>query len=106
MEPQPTPRRRRRWAFRLAIALGLLVLVAVVAVGSLPWWLNSPAGKRWLLARADRALAPGRLQFDTIQLSWFGPTEFTGFALVDREGDSVAKAPRAHWDRSLWQVLF
>src|SRR5438132_7387274 len=56
MEPQqPTPR-RRRWALRLAIVLGLLAIAAVVAIGSLPLWLNSAGGRRWLLTRADRAL--------------------------------------------------
>lgn len=95
--------RARRWWW-----LGLLcaVVLLVAAVEALPWWLSSSSGRVWLTRQADRILAPGRLDLGSIEFSWWGPTRMKGFALRDHAGDVVLSAPRAVWDRNLWQVLF
>jgi translocation and assembly module TamB len=46
------------------------------------------------------------MQFDTIRLSWFGPTELTGFVLLNWQGEPVIVAPQASWDRNLWRIIF
>ena len=70
-------------------------------------FLSSGAGRRYLLRRSDRALAPGRLEVDSFHFSWFGPTRMTGFVLRDAQGQRRLSMRRlALWDRNLWQVLF
>ena len=100
-QERPVRKRRRWW---IVAAAAPIVMVGLVA--ALPWLLGTPPARRWLLSRADRALAPGGLAFDSIRVSWFGPTRMTGFVLRDREGDRVVVASRATWDRNLWQILF
>ena len=101
--PQPRPRRRRRL---LWTSLGLLAAGLAAAVAAAPRWLSRGTGRAWLVAQADAALAPGRLELATLRLTWFGPTRLTGVVLRDREGDPVVTAPSATWDRGLWQALF
>jgi translocation and assembly module TamB len=93
--------RRRRWR---VVAVVLVVLVAG-AVAAFPWALGTPPARRWLLSRANHALAPGGLNFATIRFSWFGPTRITGLTLLDPQGEAVIDAPTARWDRNLWQIL-
>jgi translocation and assembly module TamB len=102
-DPSPTPRKRRRRWWRLVVILALFVIATIAA---LPWALSTGPGRRWMLARVNHALAPGRLHVDAVRLSWFRPTEFTGFTLIDRQGGRVAFAPVAVWDRKFGQILF
>src|SRR5690348_3295130 len=95
-------RKRRRWWI---VAVVLLVSVVGV-VAAIPWMLGTAPARRWLLTRADRALSPGGLAFETIRFSWFGPTRLSGFVLRDRQGERVVVARHATWDRNLFQVLF
>jgi len=101
MANHEAPRRWRRTWKVLGLGAGLLA----VAFAGLPWLLGTTPARRWLLARANRALAPGSVRVETIRLSWFGPTRLTGVALVDAQGDRVIAAPRATWDRSLAAIL-
>lgn len=100
--PAP-PRRRilRRWKVLAVLILGLVALVL-----ALPLLLGTPPAKRRLLARANRALTPGRLQFEGLRVSWFGPTRLSGVALYDPQGEKVVASPRATWDRNLFRILF
>src|SRR5438477_132094 len=86
-------RKRRRWWKRLAGAL-LLVLAAIAA---LPWGLATPPAQRWLMAQANRALAPGGggISWSSLRFSWFGPTRLEGVVLRDAQGDQVVVAPTA-----------
>ena len=97
------PPRRRRLVWRLTA--GLIVLLAVAAL-SVPALLSTPSATRRILARANRALAPARLEARAIRLSWFGPTRIEGLVLRDAEGDAVVSARHAVWDRSLGRILF
>jgi translocation and assembly module TamB len=92
--------RRRRW-----LLLGLLALLAI-AILELPRALSSRSGRNWLLGKANRVLAPGRFEVETLEFSWFSPTRMTGFVLLDAQRDRVVFAPTATWDRKLHQVLF
>jgi translocation and assembly module TamB len=60
------------------------------------------------MARANLALAPGggRLAWESLRVSWFGPAHLTGVVLRDAQGDPVVAAPRATLDRTLGRLLF
>lgn len=109
MREQPTssaPKRKRRtFSFMVVSAL---VIFAVLAAGvglGIPFWLNSPSGWNWLLAQANRVLAPARLEVGTFRWSWFGSTRLTRFVIRDKAGGAVISAPEALWDRTLWQAI-
>ncbi|HEX8199443.1 MAG TPA: hypothetical protein VF590_03070 [Isosphaeraceae bacterium] len=102
LSPPPGSRSRRR----LGIALAAGTLAALALIAAVPWALSTPPARRWLLARADRALAPAGLDVASWRLSWFRPTRLTGLVVRDRQGDRVLAAPGATWDRNLWQILF
>ena len=53
-QERPVRKRRRWW---IVAAAAPIVVVGLVA--ALPWLLGTPPVRRWLLSRADRALAPG-----------------------------------------------
>ena len=102
--PQDAPKpRRRRLLWGL---LGLAILAPALGALAVPRALSGRSGRAWLLAKANRVLAPGRLELAALEFSWFGPTRLRGLALVDAEGDRVLTADRATWDRTLGQVLF
>ncbi len=100
--PSVRPRRKRR-AWKV-VAVLLVVFLALVAL--LPTALNTAAGGRWLLDRANTTLRPGRLEVDRFHFSWFGPTRMDHFVIRDPDGEAVVDATTAHWDRNLFQVLF
>ena len=104
--PSPeAPRRRRRLRF---VFVGLLLLLGLIGgfIAAIPWWLGTDSGRRWLLSKADDALAPARLEVARFDFSWFGPTRMDGFALVDAQGDRVVSCPSARLDRGLFGLLF
>ncbi|HEV3121926.1 MAG TPA: hypothetical protein VGY53_08495, partial [Isosphaeraceae bacterium] len=103
MARNPSGRRRRRWWLALA---ALVLALAALAAWALPWAVGTPPGMRLVKQRADRILAPGSLGFDSLELSWFGPTRLRGFVLHNHQGQPVLSSPRAVWDRNLWQILF
>jgi translocation and assembly module TamB len=61
--------------------------------------------QRRLAAAANRILAPGSVEFDSIHLSWYRPTQITGFALHDAQGDPVIAGGHAVFSWNLWQIL-
>jgi hypothetical protein len=95
--------RRRRWLWFIPL---VAVVVAATAVAALPWWLGTASGRRWVVARANRAMAPGRLELEGLSVSWFGPTRVRGVTIRDSEGEAVVAAPEGTWDRTLGQFLF
>lgn len=92
---------RRRWK-----VLALVLILLVTAIAAVPWGLGTRPARRWLLTRANRALAPAGIDFATIQFSWFGPTRLTNLVLRDAQSDQVIASPNAIWDRNLRQILF
>src|SRR4051794_32958565 len=99
-DPSSMGRKRRR---RKVLAGAALLLLAAIA--AIPWGLATPPGQRWLLARANRKLAPGGISWATLRVSWFGPTRLTRLVLRDAQGDTVLAAPQAILDRNLGQLL-
>ena len=98
----PTPARRpRRWWKVLAA----LAVVALALAAALPWLLSTGPARSRVAAGLNRALAPGRLEFEELQVSWFGPTRLTRVSLLDPRGEPVAKVPAATLDRTLGQLL-
>jgi translocation and assembly module TamB len=90
------------------MVLAGVVLVPLGLAAALPWALATPPAQRWILAGANKVLAPGggRIAWSSLGLSWFGPTRLTGVVLRDAQGDVLVNAPRASLDRSLIQLLF
>ena len=95
-----TPK-RLRWRFRIAAAG--LVLLAILA--ALPELVRTPPVRRWLLARINQALAPGRLEVSQFRASWLGPTILEKVHLFDARNRQVAEVPRASWDSSVLRIL-
>jgi hypothetical protein len=98
----PVPKRNRR---RLRILLIVVAIAVPATIAALPRIVEAPPVRRLVLALANRALAPTRVELATLRLSWTGPTRLTGLVLRDPRGKAVVRAPRATLDRSLWQLL-
>ena len=101
-ENQPTLRRGRR---RRLIVMGALS-VAALSLLALPVGLGTATARAWIVARANRLLAPGKLELGSLRFSWIGSTTITGLVLRDAQGEAVLAAPKATWDRNLFQILF
>jgi translocation and assembly module TamB len=102
MKPTSRDRARRLWR------IGLLLVFFAVAlfIAALPWVLALPLAQRQLAAAANRILAPGRVEFRSIALSWNHSTSISGLVLRDAQGDEILVSPRAVFNWSLSQVLF
>jgi len=94
-------RARRRWWLPILVVL----LIGMGLIASLPWILRLPIAQRRLAAAANTILAPSSVQFDSIRLAWFQPTQIANVVLRDAQGDPVLAAPRAVFQWSLWQIL-
>jgi hypothetical protein len=84
---------------------GVLLVLALAAVAALPWWLGTPPARRMLLARANAAMAPAKVEVAAFRFSWFGPTKLKGFTLRDAQGTPVLQSPAITWSRSLSQIV-
>lgn len=98
--------RPRRPYRKIAIGATIVLLATLVGlVAFLPDLLGTTIGRRRLLIRANRFLAPATLDAAEISLSWTKPTELRGLVLTAPDGNRVIEAPRASLDRSLWRIL-
>ena len=68
--------------------------------------LALPLAQRQLAAAANRILAPSRVEFGSIALSWNRATRINGLVLRDAQGDELLVSPRAVFNWSLSQILF
>ncbi len=97
----------RSRARRLWRAGALLVLLAATGfIAALPWVLALPFAQQQLKAAANRILAPSRVEFGSIALSWNHSTTIKGLVLHDAQGDELLVSPRAVLNWSLSQILF
>ena len=101
MTNPPPVRRLRRWWKALAAAS----VLALAVLAALPWLLSTGPARSRIAARINRRVAPGRLAFEGLRLSWFGPTRLSGVTLFDPKGETVATVPSAVFDQSLGQIL-
>ena len=102
MKPTSRGRARRLWR----IGLLLVFFAAALFIAALPWVLALPFAQRQLAAAANRILAPGRVEFSSIALSWNHSTSISGLVLRDAQGDELLVSPRAVFNWSLSQILF
>jgi translocation and assembly module TamB len=99
---KPTPARRpRRWWKALAVAL----VASLGLLSALPWLIANGPFRSRVDSGLNRAMAPGRIQFEGLQLSWFGPTRLDDVAILDPKGEAVIKASSMVYDRTLAQLL-
>lgn len=75
------------------------VLVATVA--ALPWLASTPPVLCRLVAMANGALAPSKIEVGSLRLAWFGPIRASGLVFRDRAGKAIVSASRATLDRGL-----
>src|SRR5262249_15570967 len=75
-------------------------------IAALPWVLALPFAQRELAVVANGILAPGRVEFRSIALSWNHSTSISGFVLRDAQGDPLLVSPHAVFNWSLSQILF
>jgi translocation and assembly module TamB len=101
---KPTRRNRTRRLWRTGAILVLLAVAGLIA--ALPWALALPLAQRQLKAAANRILAPSRVEFGSIALSWNRSTTIEGLVLHDAQGDELLVSPRAVLNWSLSQILF
>ena len=100
-EPARSWLRRRRWL----VVASAVAIALIVAVAALPTALSTPPARRWLLARANRALAPGSIAANALRFSWFGPTTATALVLRDQRGEVLIDADLARLGRSFAGLL-
>src|SRR3954470_18314979 len=98
MAPTDPPRQRWKKVKRLFLAGFLMVTATVCFLG---WLASTAPGRIWLLATANRAIAPSRLQASSIRLSWFGKQEAANLVLRDKGGQAIVSVPRAVVNRGL-----
>jgi translocation and assembly module TamB len=101
---KPTSRSRARRLGRIGALLFLFAAAGFIA--ALPWVLASKFAQRQLKAAANRILAPSRVEFDSIALSWNRSTSIKGLVLHDAQGDQLIVSPHAVFNWSLSQILF
>jgi translocation and assembly module TamB len=81
----------------------LLILAAVVV--ALPWLAGTAPGRAILVGQVNAALAPGQIQLDGLDLSWFGPIELKGVTLHDPKGKAVLEASSVQIPRGLAHLI-
>lgn len=99
-EKSPLPK-RKRWKWLVGLALFLLGVIA-----ALPYVASSMRARDWLLAKANAALSPGRLEIQEFRFSWFRPTEIRGMTIFDPQGKTVVDSRIVHWSRNLIGIVF
>lgn len=89
-----------KWLKRLAIAFAALLLVVAVLL----WWLlDTGAGLRFALARAEGAMH-GALAVQSARGRLLGPLDLAGVRYDDGQG-TVAKVAKLHLDLRFWPLL-
>jgi len=83
--PQPKPKRRGR---RLLVGAVGVLLVLFVLVALAPTLLSTAPGKNFLLGFVNDALN-GRVEADSISLSWLGGQKATGVTIKAGDGSTV-----------------
>jgi translocation and assembly module TamB len=95
MAPAVATRRRWIWIGGLFLASGATLLA------TLPWLASTPPVRRWIVAKANRMLAPSRIEVGSLRFSWFGPIRASAVVFRDRNGKALLSVPQARLDRGL-----
>lgn len=86
-------RPKRRWLRRIILAAVLLVIVLVVLVMFAPTILSSDSGRAFVLGVVNDRIV-GRVEADSLTLSWGGGQSLTGVVVRDADGKEVARVGR------------
>jgi translocation and assembly module TamB len=102
MDNPTHPRRiRRRWK----VLAGVLIVV-LIGLAALPWLLSTGLARSTISDGINRAFAPGRVEFESIELGWFSSTRLNKAVLLDPKDKVVARVPVAVLDRTLSDLIF
>lgn len=99
---EPKKKRSRRWLWRTLI---LTTAAAMFAMGAIPGLLSGDRAREWILGKANKILAPGKLEIVSLNFSWFAPTSITGLVLRDAKGEAIVRAGEIEWNRRLGQII-
>jgi translocation and assembly module TamB len=99
----PPRTRKRRWLRR---TLAILVIGPIVTIAVLPTLLSTAPVRSVVLALANRALAPARLDIAAWELSWVGTPRALGVVLSDPQGKRLVAISRVSVERSVLELLF
>jgi len=98
--PAPPARRALKWTIRLAL---VLLLGLAVILYALPGILSGGWG-RSIVSRSINQQIAGRVQLESISLSWFGGQRVRGLTLLDPDGQTVAEIDELAVAASLWSL--
>ena len=82
------PKRAAHMSFlpsQVRATLATVAVIAVLGIGSLPWFLSSPARLSKLVADAVPALQAA-VRFGSVKLGWMGPLVFEDIHIVPHDG--------------------
>jgi len=73
----------RSWLGRIGIFLLTLCILLIALVAALPTLLSTAGGRGFLLANANKALAPATLTLADASFAWFGEQKISGIVYTD-----------------------
>ena len=82
------PKKASKMSFlssQMRATLATVAVIAVLGIGSLPWFLSSPARMSKLVADAVPALQAA-VRFGSVKLGWIGPMVFEDIHIVPHDG--------------------
>jgi hypothetical protein len=82
------PKKASKMSFlssQMRATLATVAVIAVLGIGSLPWFLSSPARMSKLVADAVPALQAA-VRFGSVNLGWIGPMVFEDIHIVPHDG--------------------
>ena len=82
------PKKASKMSFlssQMRATLATVTVIAVLGIGSLPWFLSSPARMSKLVADAVPALQAA-VRFGSVKLGWLGPMVFEDIHIVPHDG--------------------
>ncbi len=73
----------RSWLGRIGLFLLTLCILLIALVAALPTLLSTAGGRGFLLANANKALAPATLTLADASFAWFGEQKISGIVYTD-----------------------
>jgi hypothetical protein len=102
--PAGKPRRRRRWLRVILVILGCMILGLMLLATVLPTVVSSSRGTRYAIGLANSRIR-GHLDVRRIDLSWSGPLQLEGVALLDPEQHEVLAVEKIVVPAGLWHLV-
>lgn len=99
----PTAPKKPLWK-KIAFGLGIFVFILVVLISLAPTFLSTSAGLNYLAKWINKKNG-GKLQIQSLSLSWFGAQEIEGLSYSDPSGSLFFSCERMRSDSSLFGIL-